>query len=348
MIYVALPGQFDNVGDTVHRRVLLDFLRPLGALRLYIGDAPSSFLSGLELDGSEELYTSVREWALSAYQSADAETILTFAPGEIRLGGRRAARELVLGVLTRRVRRRGGRVMRLGIAAGNRWRFESRFSEFVVRSAVAASDVVAWRERRSQQLFGTGTLLPDLAFGVRGEGVWNEGSTRRRLAVTLRFDRPFPPRQWLEGVRAFASDRGLEIVVGSQVRRDNARAVELAELLRGSADPWPTDRNHREQEEHLRKLYRECALVVSDRLHALIVGATEGAAVSDFTTTGSEKVPVHFETIGAAVTGPRGDASVVEVQSHLENSLEQQNEQSEAVRNAYELLSLEFRAIARM
>lgn len=338
MNWVALAGQYDNVGDTLHRRVLLEFLRPLGPLHIHIGAAPTSFLSGLGLDGSEAIYTSSRKWAAAAYRAARKDTILAFAPGEMRLGSSRAWRELALAPLSRRIHGRGGRVVRIGIAAGNRWEFEGRLSELVLRSAITSSEVLLWREHRSYQLFESGSVVPDLGFGVLGDGLLNDTQRRGTLALTMRFDRPAPPKAWLDGVRSFAACNGLNIVVTSQVRRDNPYSDALATALNATADPWPDDRDHADQETHLRRLYKESALVVSDRLHALILGATEGAAAAGFATTENAKIPVHFDVLNLGIDNPPPGASKNAVREHLERAVRQTTLQNEAVYSAYSVL----------
>ena len=159
MISIALSGQRDNSGDTLHRRVLLDYLRPLGELHVHLGDVPPSFVAGLRLDGTETLYTSSASWLLAAHREASPDSLLVFSPGEMRMGSSRARREMMLTPIIARVRRRGGRVVRLGVAAGSEWQLSSRFAEGILRSTIARTDVLAWREPFSQKLFGAGDLI---------------------------------------------------------------------------------------------------------------------------------------------------------------------------------------------
>ena len=62
--------------------------------------------------------------------------------------------------------------------------------------------------------------------------------------------------------------------------------------------PWPEDRSLTDHETVLRAIYRKSALVVSDRLHALIIGMTEGAVPACVTDAGEAKIERHFEAIG--------------------------------------------------
>ena len=325
MTWVALAGQFDNVGDTLHRRVLVRSLRGSEALNLHVGRAPASFLAGLGLDGTERLYTSARDWAGSAFARSGRGSLLAFSSGEIRLSRARALRELALSPVTARVRSRGGRIARIGVAAGNGGLFEDPVTERILRAAIRRTDLVAWREPRSQSMFDDAILIPDLGFAGGGSGLHALPSVRPKLALTMRFDRPLPPRSWLEGIKTFASRADLEVIVTSQVRRDNGRSRDLARELNSTFDPWPVDHDHKEREDHLRRLYRECALVVSDRLHALILASTEGAAIAAATTSPSEKIPLHFAAIGYRAELPTaGDAD--EFVIHLENASQQREQ----------------------
>lgn len=317
MTWVAMAGQFDNVGDTLHRRVLLDRLRGREALSLHIGSAPESFLAGLELDGAEKLYTSAREWASSALARSGRDSIFAFTSGEIRLSRARALREFALAPVTARVQNRGGRIARIGIAAGSGGSFQDPLTERILRSAIRRTDLLAWRELRSQSLFGTGILVPDLGFAAGGAGLRDSEASRTKLALTMRFDRPTPPRAWLDGLRIFATRLDLQLVVTSQVRRDNARSRDLATELDAVFDPWPVDHDHRQREDRLRRLYQDCALVVSDRLHALILAATEGAAVAAASPALSDKIPRHFAAIDHDLALPAPDGTAEDFVTHL-------------------------------
>lgn len=255
------------------------------------------------------------------------------------MGSSRARREMMLTPIIARVRRRGGRVVRLGVAAGSEWQFSSRFAEGILRSTIARTDVLAWREPFSQKLFGAGDLIPDLGFGVSGEGLSAAPMERSKLVLTMRFDRPYPPPAWLRAVRSVATRCDLQIVVPSQVRRDDPRSERLASDLGADWLPWPNERDHWVHERYLRELYQDTALMVSDRLHALILAATEGAAIAAFSPVNSQKLPVHFQPLGLTVESPSAAAFSDEVEEMLLGALESADTQQVAVKAAYARLS---------
>jgi hypothetical protein len=97
----------------------------------------------------------------------------------------------------------------------------------------------------------------------------------------------------------------------------------LATLLTADQLRWDHGRSHREQEALVRGCYAESLAVVSDRIHALIIGLTEGAVPVGFTTGSAEKVSRTF----AAVTGARMGFSQdelpgQELRAHLQHLVE--------------------------
>lgn len=300
--HVLLSGQFDNVGDTMHRRVLLDWLRPMGSISAYVGAAPPSFLTGLHLGEADKTESSMRSWLRDALADRSFDRIVAFNPGEFTMGWSRAKGEMALLPLTRVRHRPRGCVLRIGVAAGNEWEFDGRIPEVIIRRAISRNSIVTWREQRSADLFGHGSVFPDLAFAL-GDAKSVEGYDAQRsvLSVTMRSDRPRPAEAFLSAVRATAQERDLQIVVTSQVRRDNARSAELATSLEGEYDPWTVEQSHEEREEHVRALYRRSFAIVSDRLHALIAASTEGALPLGLQTHPGGKVQAHFDPLDLKV-----------------------------------------------
>ncbi|MBM4496697.1 hypothetical protein GS426_16745 [Rhodococcus hoagii] len=84
------------------------------------------------------------------------------------------------------------------------------------------------------------------------------------------------------------------MLVFTQVRRDNARGEELARLLGCKFEAWPEDVTHTEQEARVRALMRSARAVVSDRIHALIMGTTEGALPIGLIPSDDSKVGSHL------------------------------------------------------
>jgi hypothetical protein len=69
-IFVPARGQFDNIGDILLRRQLLDWLRSSGPLHVYLGSSPPGYAEGLRLQPEDVRYHSFRAWYLAALRSA--------------------------------------------------------------------------------------------------------------------------------------------------------------------------------------------------------------------------------------------------------------------------------------
>jgi polysaccharide pyruvyl transferase WcaK-like protein len=129
------------------------------------------------------------------------------------------------------------------------------------------------------------------------------------MALTTRWDRDVLAPEKIRLLRQLADSRGLEIQVYSQVRRDRGHMEKLAHLLHPGREPILFGiETHAEWEAAVRALHRECAVVVSDRLHALIVGATEGAIPLGMSNQTTEKVVRTLEPAGFAIPLEAADA----------------------------------------
>ena len=131
------------------------------------------------------------------------------------------------------------------------------------------------------------------------------------LAIAFRqslshMSRDKPDDEWVAKVRRLADRLGLEPSVVAQIERDGPLAVELAERLGCRALPWLDD-NHARQEERLREVYRDSALVLSDRLHAVVIAATEGAVPIALSSGPMDKVSRTLEGAGIHATSVRRD-----------------------------------------
>jgi hypothetical protein len=138
--------------------------------------------------------------------------------------------------------------------------------------------------------------MPDWGFApATGKPASGE---RNLLLVSYRGDRPPLGDTAISALQTFAADRGLAIVVVTQVGRDEDRTSELAAQLKAPTLGWPEGVSHADQERRLRALFQRAAVVASDRLHVLIVGATEGAIPVNLVEEPDVKVVRHFDVIG--------------------------------------------------
>ncbi|WP_027133200.1 hypothetical protein [Geminicoccus roseus] len=297
-VFVWCTGQDDNIGDVVLRRRLLDELRPFGTLHIFLADASVEFVQALSLAIDDVVYEDHERWKATLNEAARRGPVLSIGkPGELqidRIALRRALRRLLMH---RRVVRNGGLVLQLGIGA----RSQPRSWMSLFRLAFRYHQQVLWRDPQSQAHFGFGAVMPDWGFGDLGPkrpaAPLEATGPRDLVAISMRGDRPIPGRPWLDGVKAFCQESGLSPVVVTQVRRDGERSRVLAHELGSYLVDW-NDQTHVAQELRLRDIYARSALTISDRLHVLIVGFTEGSVPLCMLDRAEHKVGRHFDAAG--------------------------------------------------
>ncbi|MDJ0338187.1 hypothetical protein [Cryobacterium sp. PH31-O1] len=331
-IFVPARGQYDNIGDILLRRQLLDWLRASGPLHVYVGEAPDGYADGLGLGPDDVQYRSFRRWYLAALASAaHGRASYVFKPGEIQLTLIGMKEHLAMLPVLALVRARHGRVARVGVGSRN----FAPLPRALMGPSIALSNVSLWRDAATAGYLRQGSIMPDLAFASVGSNQTRdapEEQGRDVLVVSMRSDLDYPSLAWLAGVRAVAADNGLEIWCVTQVLRDDDKCGQLATDLGGQALRW-NGTGHDEQEQRLRALYRRAALAVSDRLHVLVGALTEGAvpaallvsANSDAANSGaaySDKIARHFAAAGLHdVSIASAGLSADEIAGRLQNLL---------------------------
>lgn len=323
-ILASAVGQYDNVGDTVLRRGYLDHLRTLGALRVYVGDKSDDYLSGLGLHPADEIVRDGREWRSAVTrQLTRGDGLYAFDTGETEVQAPFATRYLKLAPLLATNRTRGGMAVQLGVGVR-----ESTPWRIPIASVLRLCDRVTWRDAASRRIMGLGAVTPDWAFalGSPDDVLLDADRPRRHLAISYRQGlshaaRERPGAAWVASVRRIADELGLEPIVVAQIERDGPLAADLADELACDALPWLDD-DHARQEQRLRAVYRDSALVLSDRLHAVVIAATEGAVPVPLSAGPMDKTTRTLEGVGIRDTSvaralPDADAALAVIRDAL-------------------------------
>jgi polysaccharide pyruvyl transferase WcaK-like protein len=324
-ILVSGKGQPDNLGDSVLRRGLLDALRRHGDLVVSVVDLPDAYLSGLGLQPQDTVVASRSDWQQRVARSCLSGCLYAFNAGEAQQTREYALAYLKMLPLLVVNRLRGGRAVHVGFGL----RAPDRTWGRAMRPVLAACQEVAWRDADSRQWAGVGTVEPDWAYACgtpdddAGRRPWAE---RDVLAVSLRFDRAAPGPVWFDVLRTVARDAGLRVVAVPQVERDIPRAREIAAELGGDVLEWD-GHDHAVNEARVRAVYGESRLVVSDRLHAVIMGHTEGAVPIGFGTQSVSKLTRTLAPVGLRdVTFSQDDVDVAEGARRVHAALERHEE----------------------
>ena len=304
LYFAVLTGQEENVGDSLLRRPYAERLRSGGSIRVWAG-TDADYASGLQL-APEEHDTSYAAWYLAFLRAAVAgRASFALNAGEFTVTRRGTIRFLPVLAAAAIARLRGGTLLWLGAGVKS----VQRGFTWPYRLYARMAHAVFWREPTSAARIGVDApCLPDWAFGI-APSFAADALDRRLLAVSLRGDRPAPGERWVETVGELAKRLGLEIVLVVQVRRDLPLAKELAAAWGARVLPEGSGA-HDEWERQLRRIYSESLVIISDRLHALIMAATEGAVPLAWTDGGSVKVERHFGAAGLSDVSRACDESL--------------------------------------
>lgn len=274
--FISLTGPAGNIGDALIRREALAWaVGTSDELVAYVGAAPDVWLRQLRVPTGTRVLRSKRSVArwLWLLATAPRHPVLIFEAGEVPLDRGNVLREAVFVAETLIVRLKHGIVVRppRGIRA------PTNPALWLHARAARLSQIALWRDAGSAALAGGGRVVPDIGFGA---GLRPGLPQRDEVIVSLRGARPFPSANWIAAVRDSAASAGLGIRTVVQVREDEARAGELADALGGVFEPWG-DTDPVTQEECLRTRFDAARLVISDRMHVLVLAALSGAVPGD-------------------------------------------------------------------
>lgn len=298
-VFVRVTGQADNIGDSLLRRGLIRGLRPQGDLHLLVRALPTSYVDGLGVQPEDVLYIDESVWLRAAKKAGrSGQFAFVMNAGEFQLNRGYAIQYLRYLPTILRARRSGGFAAQLGAGI----RTDALRWKPIIQLALRSMDRVEWRDAESRDALGLGGVMPDWGFDEGSPDAWLEGAgiTRARpwLSISMRGDRPFPSDQWFGLLSAFAAQHGLRPRIVVQVASDTKRALEIG--IRMNTDVLTLQGAlHSQQETAVRSQYQDSSVVVSDRLHALVVGVTEGAIPVALVDGGSRKIVKHFAAVGA-------------------------------------------------
>lgn len=340
-VFAWLWGQDDNIGDSALRRGYVHALHQRGPIVAYCADASADYISGLGLDDNDKTEPSLGRWLRAILASARKGPVtVAINAGEFSFSGSYILQSIRILPVLSAVHRLGGKIVWLGAAVPR----TRRGVTWMFRSLYRLSDLVRWRDLETSTVFERADFMPDWALSLPAEG---HTKSRGALGVSLRFDRPYPSESWLNSVRELATRLELDIVSVAQVKRDSDYATRLAADLNGRAVQFRSG-SHREKETALRGEYANMKLMLSDRLHGLLIALTEGAVPLAWTPAATSKMTRHFDALGltwattsadqqqlqlSALTNEQLDGYAVEASNCLEQARAEVAEASMALAN---------------
>lgn len=131
-----------------------------------------------------------------------------------------------------------------------------------------------------------------------------------------------PDSEWIDAVKTFAHTHSLTIRTVVQVREDEQRSQELAHALGGTFEPWNADAVT--QEATLCARYDAAQLVISDRMHVLVLAALGGAVPVELVPNPTAKISEAFAAVG--LTNITADAHTADITAFLSTQVERRAE----------------------
>lgn len=293
-VFLFLSGPYENVGDALIRRRALSWARAHGKAHVLLGGRRSpDWDASLELAQSDMIYRSRIGWIKAAVLNSGSKPLLVIEPGEFNTDKRFLRTLFVLLLVSVAIRVRGGSVVQMPRSMAR----ASPVGKALYSLTIGRSSDIFWREEQSWISFrNVGTVVPDIGFDDP-DSVTRTSGNRRFLAISLRSDRPELDLNMAGWLRQSAASLGLEIVAVSQVAEDDTRTDQLRKQLDCAVLLWG-DQSSNSQERALRSIYDETALIWSDRLHVLVLGAMHGAVPLEIVVSPNGKIKKHFEAIG--------------------------------------------------
>lgn len=300
-VFAWMTGESTNLGDSVLRRPYVAALRDIGPLDLWINRGTPDFLTGLGLSHEDRLSRGFLSWYLRLISTAlRRRTLLALNAGEFRAHASRVGLLTALLLAAQVVRLRGGASVWVGASIRES---SHKLLRLPTLWAGRSIDYLQWREPGSLRTCATRAVGPDWGF-LPGTSVEDWPTDRRdRCAFVLRGDRPVPSPEWFDWARALCDTHGLSPTVIVQVRQDAHRANFVATELCCDVIEWTEVATHAEHEDRVRRVYRRSAIVVGDRLHGLVLGATEGAVPIGWVESSRGKIRAHFDALGMTYVG---------------------------------------------
>lgn len=299
-LFCSIAAQADNLGDIVIRKIVIDAFVAKGyAPVVYTGRMPADFLEAFDLaevvDQTREVRTFVKRLVFCLLKR---NIDLLFAPGPTVLRDRFVpiAKRIGMLIAIACVRFSGGRVYSLGRAFRGSG-IVSGFLEVASNRMFTSSTV---RDEVSSRTLGAAIrFVPDMAFAHQPYGEWGlererkQDHDRKYVAISLRNDRMVAPEDLaplVEGARS----RGLLPIFVSQVARDDEQHERLSASLGVESLLWK-NRTHQEQLAAVEAMYRRSHVLLSNRLHGIILGMCHGAFPVEWYDGASEKIRVTVQ-----------------------------------------------------
>lgn len=286
IVFGSIAAQHDNLGDIVIRRIFFNaFLEKGNSLVLLTQKMPKPYVESFNLPGDVRYVSNPIKFQVELIKAALlGRASLVYAPGPHTLSDSpgavaKAAVMLANAVL---IRSTGGVIE----TAGRALRGRGRITTFLERRLADLMTTYVVRDSASEAVVGRSLhLAPDLALARKNA---DSSDIRKYVSCSFRSDTPVDVAAFSRLARQF-TEAGYEVVMVSQVQRDDDQHEEIAKHLGLRAFLWGS-RSHAEQLTLVDEVYAKSYAVISNRLHGLIFGITSGAIPVEYRVGKSDKI----------------------------------------------------------
>lgn len=278
-------------------------------LHVLVTGAPRTFMQAIPLPGTAVVYSSRESWETALlWQATRGRASLVFAPGPQLLDGHpsRLVHELgnLMNVMI--LRRSDTPIIKLGRALRGQHAVAVRLEQAIH----ARCTLYLARDRTSADVLRRPLqYVPDVALDLESCDTASQEPTQ--VAVSPRAGEPWIA-DWFAALCADARSAGREVLLVTQVRRDEAFHGWLAARERVRHISW-SGQGHDDQLARVRLEYGRSALVISDRLHALLLGLVDGATPVGIARTNDKKIAPTLTALGWPSDAPHDGASLGEM-----------------------------------
>lgn len=293
--------QFSNIGDALINRELLKLLRARGQILATRGSASDEFLNEIDLRKCEIVGSSKIELLLAALRKrlSGHAVFLILTPGDM-VGHQSIIKSIARTVSFALAASLGLKILQVGVSLSNQPKME--LTLFAIRTIFMTS--IGIRDPMSMKYakesgFRKAHYFPDLAFGIPPKSRNAEIKSTLSIAISFRDDHLLPNQKTAIAASLKLALSRLEgspkVHITVQVKKD----VEFAEMLAEELKPWTPEIYENLSIDGFSQVYEKCDIIISNRLHALLLGGINGALPIPFIDKKSNtKILGLFEGLG--------------------------------------------------
>lgn len=286
MFFFSANTQYENAGDALINRELLKVLRRWGSVRVAQSGAPEVFIRQLRLEPQELHYESRPALWLGAFLagtkarfSRTERPCLVLTPGDP--GGVFDREVMLRGALMVMLNLAGVRIVRLGVSLGRmsrgRLRFEAFMSRFYAHIGIRDSKSLDVATAHGFQNCG---YFPDFALALDPTERLSKADDHYNVMVSLRddnlgrADRATLVTKLDQVIDAMSVNRAVSLHFVAQVGIDGGFARFLKDRYAGRIRSVMSEEQNIDR---LANIYSRADLILSNRLHALLLASACGA-----------------------------------------------------------------------